>query len=230
MERQYTKKERIQNWFYYNKWWLVVGAVIVYVIGSMIWNVLGIGQIKPDYRFAYVGSTRLPEDCIEALEEGLASLGEDVNGDGTVAVTVTQHITSDSADLENMVYDYAAEVTVLADISEGESYFFLVEDPVNFQLNYQILAHLDGSAPADDDFEGTDKVYAWNSCPVLAALELGTYKDSYMDIEEAGECQDLLSALYVGRRYFYDESVAENLEENDAFWSVLTENAASQTD
>ena len=36
--RQYTKKEKLQNWFYYNKWWLAVAALIVYVAGSMIWK------------------------------------------------------------------------------------------------------------------------------------------------------------------------------------------------
>lgn len=202
-----------------------MGAIIVYVVGGMIWNVLGIGQIKPDYRFAYVGSTRLPDDCVAALEEGLASLGEDVNGDGTVAVTVTQHVTTNSADPENMVYGYAAEVTVLADITEGESYFFLMEDPESFQLSYQILAHLDGTIPADDDFEAMDKVYSWGNCPVLTALELGTYEDAYLDQLETGDCQDLLASLYLGRRYFYDESIAENPEENNAFWDVLTEGA-----
>lgn len=223
--RQYTRKERLQNWFYYNKWWLVVGAIIVYVIGSMLWNVLGIGQIKPDYRFAYVGTVRLPEDCVAALEAGLASLGEDVNGDGTVAVKLTQHITVDSADLENMTYGYASEVTILADITEGESCFFLLEDPEGFQLSYQILAHLDGGIPADDDFEAMDKVFAWRDCPALTALELGTYEDAYLDQLEVGDCQELLSGLYLGRRYFYDSSMEENPEANDALWQLLTEGA-----
>lgn len=225
-QRQYTKKEKLANWFYYNKLWVIVGAVILWVVGSMLWNILGIGQVEPDYRFAYVGSRKLPEDCIEALEAGLASLGEDINGDGVVTVTVTQHVTVDSADLENMVYSYAADVTVLADITEGNSYFFLIEDPESFQLDFQILAHLDGSIPADDDYAAMDKVYAWSNCPQLAALELGTYEDAYLDREETGDCQDLLSDLYLGRRYYYDESMEENPEANDGLWKILTEGAS----
>lgn len=224
-QRQYTRKERLANWFYYNKLWVIVGAVILWVVGSMLWNVLGVGQVEPDYRFAYVGSRKLPEDCITALEEELASFAEDLNGDGIVTVSVTQHVTANSADLENMVYSYAAEVTVLADITEGESYFFLMEDPESFQLDFQILAHLDGAVPADDDYGAMDKVYAWSNCPRLVSMDLGTYEDSYLDQPENGNCQDLLSSLYIGRRYFYDPSLAENPEANDALWKILTEGA-----
>lgn len=199
--------------------------MIVSVVGSMLWNVLGIGQVKPDYQVAYVGSRKLPEACITALESGLASLAEDVNGDGTVTVAVTQHVTANDANLENMIYGYAAEVTVLADITEGESYFFLLEDPEGFQLDFQILAHLDGSIPADDDYEAMDKVYPWKSCPALAGLDLGTYEDNYLDETEIGACQDLLSELYLGRRYFLDADMDENPEANDALWQILTKGA-----
>lgn len=225
-QRQYIKKEKLANWFYYNKLWVIVGAVILWVVGSMLWNILGIGRVEPDYRFAYVGSRKLPEDCIEALEAGLASLGEDMNGDGVVTVTVTQHVTVDPADLENMVYSYAADVTILADITEGESDFFLIEDPESFQLDYQILAHLDGSIPADADYAAMDKVYAWSNCPRLAALELGAYEDAYLDQMETGDCQDLLSGLYIGRRYYYDPPMEESAEGNEKLWQAMTEGAA----
>lgn len=224
--RRYTKRERLSNWFYYHKWWLLVGAVIVYVIGTMLWNVLGIGQVKPDYRIAYVGDAQLPADCVAALEKGLAALGQDVNGDGEVSVSLTQHITSASADTENMLYGYAAEVTVLADISEGESYFFLTDKPDDFQKRFQILACLDGSIPAEDDMSGMDKVVAWRDCPLLAAMDLGRYEDTYLDQELSGECQELLANLYLGRRYYIDEEVAAAQETNEAFWRVLTEGAA----
>lgn len=223
MAREYTRKERLANWFYYNKLWLAVGGIILWVIGSMIWNVLGMGQVKPDYRFVYVGSRRLPEECIEALEAGLASLADDYNGDGTVTVVVTQCVSAGDAVLENQIYGYGAEVTLIADITEGESHFFLMENPESVQLSFQILAHLDGSIPADDDYEAMDKVYAWRDCPRLTALALGTYEDAYLDRLETGNCQDLLSDLYIGRRYYYDASMEENPEGNAALWAVMTE-------
>lgn len=223
--REYTKKEKFQNWLYYHKLGIIAAAVILWVIGSMLWNVLGIGQVKPDYRVAYVGSQKLTDDTVAALESALASFGEDLNGDGTVAVALTQHISGSDSSADNMMYGYAAEVTVLADISEGESTFFLLEDPVSFQISFQVLAHRDGSMPAEDDFEALDKVYRWENCPALASLDLGSYEDSYLDLTETGEIQDLLKNLYLGRRYFFDPDQNEYPEANDAFWQALTEGA-----
>ncbi len=224
-KREYTRWEKFSNWFYYNKWWLVVGAIVLHVAGSMIWNVLGIGQIQPDYRIAYVGSRRLPEDCVTALEEALTPYGEDVNGDGRVLLQMTQHITSAAKDVEGAVYGYAAEVTVLADITQGESYFFLVEDPEKFQRDFQILAALDGSIPAEDDYSGMDKVYLWKNCPVLMGLALGSYTDTYLDVEESGSCQALLENLYLGRRFFWNSDADQS--HNETMWQRLTQGAAN---
>lgn len=223
--REYTKKEKFQNWLYYNKLWLVVGAIVLWVVGSMLWNVLGIGKISPDYRIAYVGTRQLTEETVEALENALAVFGEDVNGDGRVAVSLTQHLSGTDSSMDNMMYGYAAEITVMADITEGSSVFFLLENPVDFQLSFQILAHRDGTAPAEDDFEALDKVYRWADCPALASLNLGTYEDSYLDRTETGEIQDLMANLYLGRRYFYIAEQDEHPEANDRFWKALTEGA-----
>ena len=220
--RQYTKKEKLQNWFYYNKWWLAVGALILYVAGSMIWTVLGIGQTKPDYTFAYLGDLRLPDEAAQQLCQALASLGEDLNGDGQVAVELNQYITSNGSSAEDLNYAYAAQMSALADITEGMSTFFLMEDPESFQKNFQILAHLDGSFPDDADFSAGDKVYRWADCPALTGLELGTYTDSYLDITETGELQDWLSGMYLGRRYFYDESQQRYPQGDQALWEAMT--------
>lgn len=225
MEREYTTKEKLANWFYYNKLWVAVGIIILWVVGSMLWNILGIGQVEPDYRFAYVGRLRLPEDCVSALEAGLASLGTDLNGDGAVTVSLTQHIYTSDSNTENMMYSYSADVTILADITEGESCFFLLEDPAAFQLDYQVLAEPDGSMPEEDDYEALDKVYLWGECPVLSSLELGSYTDQYLDQTETGECQELLENLYLGRRFFYDPAQEEYPEGNDALWNAMTEGA-----
>jgi hypothetical protein len=224
-EKTYTRRQRLENWFYYNKLWVLVGVVILWVVGSMLWNVLGIGRTEPDFRILYVGSRQLPEDCVQALEQALAALAEDSNGDGTVTVVVTQCVTTSNGALENQLYGYGSEITVLADITEGESHFFLLEDPVDFQLSFQVLANLDGSIPAEDDFEAMNKVYRWADCPALASLELGTYEDSYLDITETGEVQDLLKDLYLGRRYFYDPARQKDPEADNNFWHAITEGA-----
>lgn len=226
MMREYSKWEKFQNWFHYHKLGVIAVAVILWVAGSMLWNLLGIGQTKPDYTISYVGRLKLPQDCVTALETALAGFGQDLNGDGVVRVQLNQHVVTDNSYADNMTYSYGAQITVLADITEGESHFFLLEDPVDFQLSYQILANPDGSEPSEDDFEALNKVYRWADCPALASLELGTYEDSYLDITETGEIQQLLQNLYLGRRYFHDPGQQKHPEADNSFWQAITEGAA----
>jgi len=209
--REYTRKEKLANWLHYNKLWLVIGAVVLWILGTMLWNALGIGRAKPDVCVAYVGSERLTEDTVHAVEEAIAAAGEDLNGDGRVTVRLSQHITTASRDAEGMLYGYAAEVTVLADITDGESYLFLMDDPESFQKSFQILARLDGSMPEETDFGAMDKVYTFDAVPALAAVE--------------AEQRELLSGLYLGRRYYYDPAEEENLPLLEALWDSLTEGA-----
>lgn len=202
-----TKKEKALNWLHYHKLHLIAAAVILWIALSMLWSVLGIGQTKPDYVFAYIGRDTLPEESATALETALSALGEDVNGDGKVVVELRQYATDRSGDLETtLYYNSAANTQLLADITAGDSYFFLAEDPQNVQRSFQIFADLDGTPPADGDYEAADKVFRLGELPTLAEL-------------------NGLSELYLGRRCFYDEKQAEAQTANEAFWKVLTEGA-----
>lgn len=206
-----TGRERLANWFYYNKWWIAAGAVLIYIVGSILWSALGIGQIRPDYIFAYVGSGELPEELADSLEEALAALGQDVNGDGQVVVELRQYAVNRSGDPETaMYYNQAADVALVADISEAESYFFLMEDAGSVQKAYQILARPDGTPSEEDDESVEDKVFLWRDCPVLSALAVE---------------QEPLENLSLGRRSFFDEKQAEDQEANEALWEMITEGA-----
>ncbi len=206
-----SRKEKIANWFYYYKWWIVAWAVLLYILVSIVCSALGIGQVKPDYRFAYVGSRELPEEFAASLEAQLATLGSDVNGDGEVTVELRRYVTGYDGDLETaMYYNYAADVTLVADISAGESYFFLAENPAELQKNYQIFAMPDGSAPGEDDESVEGKVIRWSDCPALAGLDID---------------QERLENLWVGRRCFYGEASHES---DDALWSVITKGAETK--
>lgn len=200
--------KKFANWFHYNKLWLLVGAVLICILGSILWSALGIGKVKPDYIFAYIGQRELPKEAAAALTERLQALGEDVNGDGKVTVELRQYATNPGGDAETALqYQYATDVTLIADIDEGDSYFFLAEDPSGVQLSYEIFANADGTPPANGDFEVADKVFSCESLPALA------------DIPD-------LSSLYLGRRCFYDEEQAREHAADAALWNILTEGAS----
>ncbi len=226
--RELTKKEKLDNWFYYYKWWLVGGVVLAAILIGILWDVLGIGKVRPDYVFAYVGEDALPEDCVTALERELAALGRDANGDGHTVVELRQYPTGGGmSDPDTAVtYGYASGVTLMADLNEGESYFFLLENPEGFQAGYQILAGPDGELPLEGDDSVGDKAVLWTDCPALAGLDLGGYEeDTLGGGTVTGDCQELLSGLYLARRGFYYEKQAAEHTADGELWSILTEGA-----
>lgn len=133
-----TKQQRHRNWWHYHKWYVLTAAVAVLIAADWAWNVLS--QVHPDYQVAYVGSVPLSEGDRASWEVQLAALGTDCNGDGKVVVQLNQYLTTqDGPTSEQAMYNYAANVKLLADLDARESYFFLLEAPEKFQADYEIL-------------------------------------------------------------------------------------------
>ena len=223
MERTYTAKEKFFNWLHYHIWHLAAVALLLVMATGILANKISQTKESYDYYIAYIATAELPSECLSALKSEIGALGVDVDGDGEVTVKISQYIPSTTtATYEEAAYGRTAEVAILTDINEGESYFFLVEYPEDFQLDFQLMAHLDGSPSAKDDFGVWDKVYSWADCPTLTALNLGS------SVDEAGQeidHQEFLSKLYLGRRCFIDTRMKSNSPENAALWDLLTAGA-----
>lgn len=207
-----TKDEKRRNWWHYHRWHVAVAAVLAVCIGNILWNALGIGKPKPDYSVAYVGSTPLSEETAAALRSGLAALSPDLNGDGEVTVELQQYVSVNTGDSDSLYYAQAAQVQLVADITECTSYFFLLEDPAGFQEATSVLCNLDGSLPSDGDMTPEGKYVIWGDCPVLAGIELGT-------------AQETVSRLSFARRGFWNEKTVPNAAECNALWERWTEGA-----
>lgn len=212
----------MKNWWYYHKWYVIIGIILFLIACNLIGNALGLFQKSPDLQIAYVGKTPLPPNAAAAIQEAFTSLAADYNHDGEILVQVNQYINgNDDKDIDTAYYQYASEITLIGDISDCDSYFFLLEDPVDFQRTYQLLAAADGSCPEQSDYETADKIFQWSDCPVLAEMELGTYTDTSLGQTTTGSNQDILSKLYLGRRCFYTDAVTEHAGECSKLWDTL---------
>ena len=218
-----TRSEKRKNWWHYHKWHVVIGVVLAGIAANLIWHALGIGQTKPDYQVAYVGENSLPDDTAAAIEAAFATLGEDLNGDGQVVVQLNQYPTA-STDIQ---VAYANEAMIMADIMDGDSYFFLLEDPEQFQLSYRSLCRLDGSLPEEDDNSAEGTYLWWDQCPVLAGAELGGYSYEVLGETVSGDSGELVSGLAEARRGFWSEKDAAYPEGWAALWDALTEGAVT---
>lgn len=207
-----TKGEKRRNWWHYHKWHVVIAAVLAVCVGNLLWNALGIGEAKPDYSVAYVGSVPLSEETAEALRSGLAELSPDLNDDGEVTVELQQYVSVNTGDVDTLYYAQAAQVQLVADITDCRSYFFLLEDPAGFQQATSALCNLDGSLPPEGDLTPEGKYVIWGDCPALVGIELG-------------DARETVSRLCFARRGFWTEKTVPNAAECDALWDALTEGA-----
>lgn len=221
-KRELTPKEKRQNWWHYHKWYVMIGAVALVLLGLMIREMFFDRDPVPDYKVACVGSAYLPEDTVAALETALAELGEDLNGDGQVLVRVNEYpLFADDTDYQTVM---AAQVQLAGDMDNNGSFIFLLEDPAAFQEQVGILAYPDGSVPAEDADISEGLYCRWSDCPVLAGLELGEYTAYTTQGTVTGDNQQILSGLYVARREIWEKE-SDSLAGAVAFWQKLTAGA-----
>lgn len=214
-----------KNWWYYYKWYVVCGVLVLGVICRLIGNALGFWNKKPDFQIAYVGKTILTEETISTLEQAFTSIGNDLNGDGEVLVQINQYISGiPNADAETAYYEYAGEISLIGDISGCESYFFLTDDPDELQREYQILADPDGGCPEEMDYTTDGKVIAWPDCPLLYE---SADNSSAPAQEQSENSRETLSHLYLGRRCFYNDKQTEHFEQCNALWNLIRSSAQS---
>ena len=202
-----TPKERVANWWHYHKWHMAIGAALLFALLDIGFHVMGFGREEPDYQFAYVGSRLLPDEAVSAFEDALSALATDRNGDGRVLVRLNQYADAAvSDDADSAMYAYASGVRLMADLQHADSAFFLLENPEQFQRNYEILS---GDA------------LPWTDCPALASLPLGEYNENLLGQEISGDVQSLFSGLSLARR-----DLSAYPEEYAILWNVLTEAAS----
>lgn len=182
-----NRKKAIKNWWHYNKWYVICGIILLGITCNLIGNALGLWEKKPDIQIAYVGKTEI-----------LVKINPYIDG-------------IQSTDAETAYYEYASEISLIGDISDCESYLFLLDDPDNFQQEFQLLAAPDGSCPDTMDYATTDKVIAWADCTTLSEMELGSYATIILG-ETLFDNMDALSAdgLYYAAWTMGDSEPYEN--------------------
>lgn len=212
-----TGKEKWKNWWHYHKWYVICGTLLLAIIVDLVGNALGLWQKSPDFQIAYVGSEAFPPDTAAALEEIFSSIqGLDFNEDGEVIVRINPYPNSlQDAGMNTAYYEYSTEITLIGDISDCESYFFLLDDPDSFQKEYQLLADSDGNCPADTDYSVDGKAILWSDCPALS--EIASSAETM-----APGSQAFLSGLYIGRRCFYTDALSKNAEKCSDLWNRFT--------
>ena len=120
-------KKKIQNFWYYHK---VPAIIILVVLAAGIYLLLTQRQsVESDYHAAVVSPQGLSGEQLARLQSVLEGIGQDQNGDGTVAVQLRVFRFAIGEDGQDM-----NEVAALdADLVGKESGLFFVENPEKFE-------------------------------------------------------------------------------------------------
>ena len=222
-------RKKWNNWWYYNKWYVLVIALVGVLVFDFAYSVHEHKANRPDFQVAYLGGS-LNDDTVAHLEQALAELAPDSNGDGQVIVTVNQYNLYTGRDSAGSGPDpaamIAAQTRMSVDLQAGESFLFLMPDPIRFQEDTGILCRIDGSLPEEEPDSALPLYVAWEDCPVLEGLDLGLLTDPMLEEGTGIENQMLMQHLYLGRRYYSAEDDPVFYQNCDRFWSVLTAGAS----
>ena len=54
----------MKNWWYYHKWYVIIGVILFLIICNLIGNALGLFRKSPDLQVAYIGKASRSEDVV----------------------------------------------------------------------------------------------------------------------------------------------------------------------
>lgn len=193
MDGDRSARARAGNWWHYHARSVALTALCLIAALALLRGIFV--RERPDLSVGLVAAEVLAPEDAAALAEGLATLCEDVNGDGRVLVDVEQFaLTFDADDNYSSMNERMANLTRLTGsiyASDGAN-IFLIEDPEGFQRRTGALKYLDGSIPsADDDYDPEgwrSMTLACSDCPGLRALTLRAGARAKLDRLYLGLC------------------------------------------
>lgn len=230
-KHEMTRKEKIDNFFFYYKWHLVAAAVALVLIGMFVHDL--VSQVDADYTIGILSDYSLPAGVADGVQEQLVAFCDDRNGDGRVVVQLAEYtLPHDAAAEDSDPQTRMANVTrLMADTSSGTCMLFLTKYPAEYQAQYGIFAYNDGTAPVEGETPDAARFgVKWADCPALTSLPLG--EATYFSGESVGSVQEFLSDYKLLRRVGEgidadkDEKKQQYYESSMALFDAMTAGAA----
>ena len=135
MEEKYpcpklTPKQWIENFWYYNKWFVLIAVVFLALI--VIATVQFFSKDEADASLVFAGATILSDEVCEQMIRSAEELLSDVNEDGTVSVDVKNYVLHSDFDLlknEGQKIQAREEFKSYSDeVLSGDACFLLLDE------------------------------------------------------------------------------------------------------
>ena len=141
-EQPNTPRDRLKNFWFYYKWWVLAIAAFVVIVGVALWQTLA--TPVPDYQVVLVTKDLLDEAAVDGLEQAMEPFAHDLNGDGRVLVSIenlplAQYVGGTTYSLAETNTQKLMAYLVSADVM-----FFIFDEPC-------YTRYLDNLMNTDDD-------------------------------------------------------------------------------
>lgn len=145
MAEQQTAKSKWENFWFYYKWHVVIGAAAVILAVFTIVSMMN--RTKYDLTVTLVTGGVLSEDLRSELSEGLAQYAEDLNGDGEVHLELRTYGLISPTNPDEVQQRNALETKLMADLAFPESCVLLIDPAL-----YDSMMDLVEVQPLDTSF------------------------------------------------------------------------------
>lgn len=168
--KQYTLKEKIGNFFYHNKMYIIMFAVAASIMGFLIYDL--VTKVDPDVTIMFVAVD--PEFSLytEEMENVLVRYCEDYNGDGKVKVRVSYIPANTDMTGINAQYNQADRTKIIAEFQGPDSIIVINDEEACKVLDIagsDVFADLTEYYP-DDENAGT---WGYNLSATNIAEDIG---------------------------------------------------------
>lgn len=168
-----TGKEKAANFWFYYRWWILGGGLVLIMAALMIRDVLS--NVEPDYTLGLLTPNPISEDVVAGMEAALLPYIDDRNGDGKTVVRLSQYnIPAGDEEAADPMAQMAGMTRLSGDIQMGESMLFITDNIEKYQNKLELFCYNDGSDPplgGQPDY--TKMGVPLSSCPALAGVDLG---------------------------------------------------------
>lgn len=184
-----TPKGKWQNFWFYHKWHVLAGAAITLVAAILI--VQAATRPREDYHLTIVTSSYIPESAVELLEQDLARVGKDLNGDGKVLVQVESLFLGNGQNKGQM--EMASQTKFAAVLASGEDLFFAMTPDIYEEMQISMEG---GSFFTNLEVQGEGvgqdgSYWNWNGRELLQAEEMkGVPEDLYFGVRTVDESKE----------------------------------------
>lgn len=206
-KKHYTLKQKIENFFYHNKWWLGIGCFLAFTAGYLIYD--AVTTKKPDMTVMLLANDDELYSSIPQMKEFLGGYCGDRNNDGEVNVSVFYMPLSEYL-YNNQPEMYAASSTQLAALLQSDSPLIVIADDESSEIieNDEILFGLEKYYPDNENVKDDRFYLAKTDFPKMIGYseELQMNDSVYIGIRK------------VSKGAAYENSMRENFNED---WEIL---------